>query len=95
MLRDHRAELDTLLTEYARLQQRYTRLKSQVLPLAEHKVDLAETAYAANTGELATLLGARRGLLERHERLIDADAAMQRLAVTLYYTYEGGEHDSD
>ncbi len=88
MLRDHRAELERDLADYEAAMRRQRRIENQILPLAEQRVDLEETAYAGGRGDLAAVLAARRDRAATRLEALAAAEAAARLAAVLHYSYE-------
>ncbi len=62
-MRDHTAQLDTLVAQYQAAQTRWLRQKDEVLPLQTQRLQLTQAQYRSGGATLAELLGARRALL--------------------------------
>lgn len=88
--RAHAQELDDDLAEYRRLDRALERSRQTLVPLAEEKVRLALVDYRAGSGELMTLVAARRELIEA--RLKQIDFAQQRALTSarLFFAYGDG-----
>lgn len=64
MMRDHTAQLDTLVAQYQAAQTRWLRQRDEVLPLQNQRVQLTQAQYRSGGASLADLLSARRALLD-------------------------------
>ena len=62
-MRDHTAQLDTLVAQYQAAQTRWLRQKDEVLPLQTQRLQLTQAQYRSAGATLADLLSARRALL--------------------------------
>lgn len=62
-MRDHTAQLDTLVAQYQASQTRWLRQKDEVLPLQTQRLQLTQAQYRSGRAPLAELLGVRRALL--------------------------------
>ena len=87
MLRDHTAELDSALADYALLARQFERLENDSLPLAKQKVDLQLAAYRSGKGDISSLLAARREWIELQMKRIDIEGQRATVAAQLIYTY--------
>ncbi|WP_413736075.1 TolC family protein [Sodalis sp. RH21] len=63
-VRDHTAQLDTLVAQYQAAQTRWLRQRDEVLPLQTQRLQLIQAQYRTGSASLADLLNARRALLE-------------------------------
>lgn len=70
-LRIHTQQLAADLAEYQRLDRALARLDQTLLPLAEEKVRLSLADYSAGTGELTSVINARRQLVDTRLRRVD------------------------
>lgn len=70
-LRIHTQQLAADLSEYQRLDRALARLDQTLLPLAEEKVRLSLADYSAGTGELTSVIDARRQLVDTRLRRVD------------------------
>lgn len=70
-VRRHRAEIEADLAGVEALDRQLVRLRTQAVPLAEQRVELAQSQYRSGTGSLADLFAARRDLLMQQLRAID------------------------
>lgn len=88
-LREHLAMLESKLAEHASLQQRLTRLRDVVAPLAAKREEIALAGQAAGTGSLETVFAMR---LEAREVELDRlELERQLLRTGAYLTLEYGE----
>jgi cobalt-zinc-cadmium efflux system outer membrane protein len=76
-LRQHRAEVRLNMADWNRLQDRFRRYDTAILPPAQQRLEAALAAYATGSGMLMPVIDARRSLLEiRMQRLaLEVDAA--------------------
>lgn len=70
-VRRHRAEIEADLAGVEALDRQLVRLRTQAVPLAEQRVELAQSKYRSGRGSLADLFAARRDLLMQQLRAID------------------------
>jgi outer membrane protein TolC len=86
--REHAQQLADDLAEYQRLDRALRRSQDSLVPLAEEKVALTLAGYRAGNGELASVIAARRELIET--RLKHIDFAQQRALTSarLHFAYE-------
>lgn len=88
-LREHLAMLESKLAEHASLQQRLTRLRDVVAPLAAKREEIALAGQAAGTGSLETVFAMQ---LEAREVDLDRlELERQLLRAGAYLTLEYGE----
>lgn len=87
MLREHRAELESELADYARLDKSLKRQRNVLAPLAMEKLTLALAAWCGAKGSLMDLVVARRENLELKLKTIALEGKQQQLAARLYYAY--------
>ena len=83
-------ELDEALADHASAEARLKRARDTSAPLADRRVDLAQSAYQGGTGSLTDLIEARRARTETALRIIDLEAESEKLAARLAI-YFGGE----
>jgi outer membrane protein TolC len=86
-LREHTEMLETDLAKYEQLERSLQRQQETLLPLAQKKVDLALAAYSAGTLELATVIAARRDLIDLRLRTIDLAGQRAQTAARLHFAY--------
>lgn len=87
LLRDHANELDATLADYTALNRQLERARSQWLPLARQKLNLALAGYQAGKTEAAALVSARSELTEQHLKLIELENQRASAAAKLHYAY--------
>lgn len=90
LTREHAEQLETDLAEYQRQDRAVRRGHDSLLPLAQEKVDLSTASYRAGTGDLATVITARRELIEARLKQIDLEGQRALTIAKLHFTY--GEH---
>lgn len=90
MSRDHAQQLDDDLAEYRRLERAVQRSRQTLIALAEEKVRLALADYRAGSGELMTLVAARRELIETRLKHIDLEQQRAQTSARLYFAYGEG-----
>lgn len=83
--RTHRAEIDAELADVEATDRQLTRLRTQTVPLAEQRVDLAQLQYRSGRGALADLFEARRNLLMQQLRALDLLEQSLRTKARLSY----------
>lgn len=92
-LREHQQMLEADLIELERLRKAVERQRQIVLPLAEEKVALLQSAWRANIASLADLIGARRERIEAETTLLELEGTRQAGLASLHFRYEHtGEH---
>lgn len=90
LLREHAEQLETDLADYQRLDRAVDRSRSTLVPLAEEKVHLALADYRAGKSELASVIAARRELVQARLKEIDLQGSQALAAARLYFTYGEG-----
>jgi cobalt-zinc-cadmium efflux system outer membrane protein len=90
MLRDHQQDLEANLIEYDTLSRQLERMRDVRLPLARQKVDLQFASYRGGRGELGSVIGARRELIELELRQLELEGSRAAAAARLYYIYGEG-----
>lgn len=90
LVREHAQQLETDLADYQRLDRAVTRSQSTQVPLAEEKVNLALAGYRAGNTELASVIAARRELVQARLRALDLQGLKALSAARLYFTYGEG-----
>jgi len=86
--REHAQQLADDLAEYQRLDRALRRSQDSLLPLAEEKVALTLAGYRAGAGELASVIAARRELVEARLKHIDFEQARALTSARLHFAYE-------
>jgi outer membrane protein TolC len=89
LTREHTQQLEDDLAEYLRLDRALERSRQTLVPLAEERVRLALADYRAGSGELGTVIDARRELIEA--RLNQIDFAEQRALASARLHFAYGE----
>ncbi|HGM5490232.1 TPA: TolC family protein [Serratia fonticola] len=64
LIRDHQAQLDTLLAQYQAAQAQWQRQQQQAIPLQQQRVALQLAQYRSGKSDLSSVLEARRALLD-------------------------------
>ncbi|AVJ18642.1 TolC family protein [Serratia rhizosphaerae] len=77
LIRDHRAQLDTLLAQYQAAQAQWQRQQQQAIPLQQQRLDLLLAQYRSGNSNLSAVLSARRALLDAR---LNAGQAARQLA---------------
>ena len=86
-LDEHNAMLSADLADYQRLSNAEQRAQSVLIPLAEEKVALSLAAWRSNQSDLATLIAARKELLDTRLKAVAVRADRQQLAARLHFNY--------
>nr|MBH9369962.1 TolC family protein [Pseudomonas aeruginosa] len=87
LTREHAEQLEADLAEYQRLDRAVRRSQDSLLPLAQEKVDLTTASYRAGTGELASVIAARREQIEARLKQVDLEGQRALTSAKLYFTY--------
>jgi cobalt-zinc-cadmium efflux system outer membrane protein len=87
MEREHRQQQEDDLAEYHRLSRALRRSQDSLVPLAEEKVALSLSGYRAGTGDLASVIAARRELIEARLKQIDFEQQRALASARLYFAY--------
>ncbi|MFZ6050252.1 TolC family protein [Pseudomonas sp. CR3202] len=90
LLREHAQQLETDLADYQRLGRALNRSRATQVPLAEEKVRLSLAGYRAGNTELASVIAARRELVQARLDEIDLQGLQALAAARLYFTYGEG-----
>ncbi|WP_025120723.1 MULTISPECIES: TolC family protein [unclassified Serratia (in: enterobacteria)] len=77
LIRDHQAQLDTLLAQYQAAQAQWQRQEQQAIPLQQQRVALQLAQYRSGKSDLSSVLEARRALLDSR---LSAGKAARELA---------------
>lgn len=86
-LKEHAEALERDLAEHAALVRQADRLRGTRRVLAEEKVALQMNAYRAGGGDLASVITARRELIDLRIAALDLERRRARTAARLIYTY--------
>lgn len=87
--REHAQQLADDLAEYQRFDRALRRSQELLLPLAEEKVALTLAGYRSGEGDLASVIAARRELIEARLKHIDFEQARALSSARLHFAYEG------
>lgn len=87
--REHAQQLADDLAEYQRFDRALRRSQDLLLPLAEEKVALTLAGYRSGASELASVIAARRELIEARLKHIDFEQARALTSARLHFAYEG------
>ncbi|MDH4563862.1 TolC family protein [Pseudomonas sp. BN411] len=90
LLREHAQQLEADVADYQRLDRAVSRSRTTQVPLAEEKVRLALADYRAGKSELASVIAARRELVQVRLKEIDLQGQQALAAARLYFTYGEG-----
>lgn len=85
MVRQHTEELDGMLAERVALTRQIERMDSDWLPLGRQKVELATAGYRAGQEPLASVLDARKFIIDSRMRRIDLEARRTEVDAGLHY----------
>lgn len=88
MVRDHIAELESLLAEQAALVRQINRIDQDWLPLGQQKVDLTLAEYRSGQEPLTSVLDARKFLIDTRLKRIDLTARRAAIETELSYLSE-------
>jgi outer membrane protein TolC len=87
--REHAQQLSDDLAEYQRLDRALRRSQDSLVPLAEEKVELTLAGYRSGSNDLASVIAARRELIETRLKHIDFEQERALTSARLYFTYTG------
>ena len=88
----HVAEIRVGLADWEIARARVERQSRDIVPLAEERARLAQSAYAGGRADLASVLDARRGALEAKLAALAAQAELARAWAQLAYLVPEGSH---
>ncbi len=88
MVRDHIAELESLLAEQTALVRQINRIDQDWLPLGQQKVDLTLAEYRSGQEPLTSVLDARKFLIDTRLKRIDLTARRAAIETELSYLSE-------
>ncbi|MES2819923.1 MAG: TolC family protein [Pseudomonadota bacterium] len=86
--REHAQQLADDLAEYQRFDRALRRSQTLLLPLAEEKVALTLAGYRSGASELASVIAARRELIETRLKHIDFEQGRASASARLHFVYE-------
>lgn len=84
-LKQHRAEITLNVSDWNRLQERFVRYDTAILPQSQSRMDAALAAYGSGQGSLSAILDARRSLLDIRMQRLDLEADSARHQISLAY----------
>jgi outer membrane protein TolC len=87
MLREHAQMIESQLAEQDALVSQLGRVREQSLPLADERVRLTTSSYAAGRADLGAVLTARRERVEMRLREIELEGQVSALRVQLAYLF--------
>lgn len=87
MLRNHIAELENDLADYAATSRQLDRMKNTWLPLSREKYDLRLGSYRAGKGEIEEVVNARNEWIEQRLKAIDLENRKEQAAAKLRFAY--------
>lgn len=85
LIRDHQAQLDTLLAQYQAAQTQWQRQQQQAIPLQQQRVSLQLAQYRSGKSDLSSLLEARRALLDSRLSAGKAARELAQLWAAIHY----------
>ncbi|MDB5863628.1 MAG: Heavy metal efflux outer membrane protein [Betaproteobacteria bacterium] len=86
-LRQHFAEVQTMLNEWENGRERVRRYEQALSPLARERTQAALAAYRGGKGDLAAVLGARRNEIEVRAQALQLQIDTARIWAQLRYLY--------
>ena len=87
MLRQHVAEVQTLLNEWENGRERLGRYRRELLPLARDRTQAVASAYRGGKGDLASVLSARRNEIDVRAQTLQLEIDTARVWAQLRYLY--------
>lgn len=87
LTREHTQQLEADLADYERLNRAVSRSRETLVPLAKEKVGLSMASYRAGKGDLASVIAARRELIEARLKQIDVEEQRALTNARLYFNY--------
>ncbi|MES2918724.1 MAG: TolC family protein [Pseudomonadota bacterium] len=91
MRREHQAALEGDIARIIALKRQRDRFEKEAIPLAHERVALELSAYRAGTGELSSVLGARRELLELQQKQLQLQSDYETRLASLHYLFDNQE----
>ena len=85
LIRDHQAQLDTLLAQYQAAQAQWQRQQGQAIPLQQQRVTLLLAQYRSGKSDLSAVLEARRALLDSRLSAGKAARELAQIWATIRY----------
>lgn len=87
LTRERTQQLEADLADYERLNRAVSRSQETLVPLAKEKVALSMVSYRAGKGDLASVIAARRELVEARLKQIDVEEQRALTNARLYFNY--------
>ena len=87
MLRQHVAEVQSMLNEWENGRDRLGRYRRELLPLARDRTQAVASAYRGGKGDLAAVLAARRNEIEVRAQTLQLEIDTARVWAQLRYLY--------
>lgn len=91
MRREHQAALEGDIARIIALKRQRDRFEKEVIPLAHERMALELSAYRAGTGELSSVLGARRELLELQQKQLQLQFDYETRLASVHYLFDNQE----
>ncbi|WP_413528727.1 TolC family protein [Rahnella inusitata] len=85
LVRDHQAQLTTLIAQYQAASTLWQRQKNDVVPLQQQRISVIQAQYSAGKSSLNDVLDARRSLLDSQLAERNAELEVARYWVALRY----------
>ncbi|QLK61033.1 heavy metal RND transporter [Enterobacteriaceae bacterium Kacie_13] len=85
LVRDHQAQLTTLIAQYQAASTLWQRQKNDVVPLQQQRISVIQAQYRAGKSSLNEVLDARRSLLDSQLAVRNAELDVARYWVALRY----------
>jgi outer membrane protein TolC len=86
-LRQHAAEVETMLNEWENDRERLRRYDRELLPLARQRTEALVAAYRGGKGDLASALAARRNEIEVRTQALKLEVDIARVWAQLRFLY--------
>ena len=93
-LRQHIAEVQTMLNEWENGRERVRRYEQELTPLARERTQAALAAYRGGKGDLAAVLSARRAEIEARAQALQLEVDTARIWAQLRFLYPDGMYRS-
>lgn len=86
-LRQHVAEVETLLNEWENDRERLSRYQRELVPLARQRTEALASTYRGGKGDLASVLAARRNEIEVRTQALQLELQNARVWAQLHFLY--------
>ena len=87
MLRQHLAEVQTMLSEWENGRERLDRYRRQLVPLARQRTEALVSAYRGGKSDLAAVMAARRNEIEVRAQALQLETGIARVWAQLRFLY--------